>query len=285
MNRRCSLLWLGLAVLLEMSRPATAGVIAYEPFSGSDELVGSNGGVGWGGLWGGIALNTEFTIINLQFAIADGGTIAGSSNSVLLQNNDFNSGTRPLAAPVDANVVYLAFLLQGNTNAIGTGDQLLIWLDDLSSGTHANAPNVGWLGNRGNGSGAEDGFASLNFGDNEVFSAALSANATHYLVARLRKSAPGAAQVYDRLDLWLDPTCSDRTVPDAVVVQAPAATALAAFDTIGLGTTGFDGGDIAFIDELRLATSWLEVMACPALALFADDFESTDTSAWSTTVP
>jgi hypothetical protein len=285
MNRWCSLICLGLAVLPGIPRPAEAGVFAYEPFTGSDELVGSNGGVGWGGPWGGVAINTEFTIINLQFAIPGGGTIAGSSNSVLLQNNDFNSGTRSLAEPVDANVVYAAFLLRGNTNAIGTGDQFVLWLDDLSSGTHADAPNLGWIGNRGTGSGAEDGFASLNFGDNEVFSAALSADAAHYLVARLRKSVPGAAEVYDRLDLWLDPACSDRPAPDATVVQAPAATALAAFDTIGLGTSAFDGGDIAFVDELRLATSWLEVMACPALALFADDFESTDTSAWSTTAP
>ena len=150
---------------------------------------------------------------------------------------------------------------------------------------HARVAAVADRGRGAFATGTEDGFASLNFGDNELFSTALTADASHYLVARLRKSVPGAAEVYDRLDLWLDPACSDRTAPDATVVQEPAATALAAFDTIGLGTTGFDGGDIAFIDELRLATSWLEVMPCPALALFADDFESTDTNAWSATVP
>lgn len=285
MISRWALVCLGVAACWVVPRNALGTVIAYEPFSGSDELIGSNGGAGWGGLWSGITINTEFTIIDLLYAIPDGGTVAGNSNSVLLQNNDFNSGVRPLAAPIAANVLYVAFLMRGNTNAIGTGDQLLLWIDDLSTGSHADAPNLGWLGNRGDGSGAEDGLGSLNFGDNQQFSTALSADVAHYVVARIRKSVPGVAEDYDRLDLWVDPLCAERATPDLTVVQSPGSPALSAFDTVGLGTTGIDGGDVTFVDELRLATSWLEVMACPELALFADDFESADRTAWSASVP
>lgn len=268
-------------IALSAFGPALAAAFASESFAYPvGELVGQNGGAGWGGAWGGQTDNTEIASASLTYTVPGGGIVDGGTTALQIfgADND-NAAFRTLAAAQNADSVFVSFLVRFD-GTVDNNDFLGLWFDNVTTGDHRPVPNIGIKGNREDGSGPEDFFARVADPPNtafEVYSTDINASpagTTFFVVGRLFKSVSGAANVYDRFSLWVNPVFGDEATPDATATLGTGA--ISSFTTIGFRLNGLDTGDSILFDELCLGTTWQDCvpgcqLTCPANITISND--------------
>ncbi len=261
--------YLLLVLSLVVSGPSAAATIAWESFDyAPGELDGQSGGGGFAGAWSADTGITEVADPGAALAFSSGSIgVDGGASALRITGNDNNIAFRDLAAPVSADEIFVSFLFRYD-GALDDNDFAVLWHDDAATGSHTSRPNLGIKANHGDGSGTEDVVARLQLsGSGQVYGVDLLAGQTYFILGRLHKSAPGAGNDYDRLDLWVDPTDGASGTPD---LTASGAGAISSFDTIGIRSVNIDGPDTFWIDEIRYTTSFADSTAAtvpePALA-------------------
>jgi len=257
---------LALCVGLGLS-PARGALIAYEGFEDKalGDLHGQGGGIGpWSMNWDADASTTEnVAAANLVYTYPEGFDHSGGGKALRITGaSQFQDlAFRSLAAAQNADHIYLSFLLRRTAGSSGGGDQdfFALWLDnDLGSGQadHADVPNVGFNTNVGPGS----DFIARDYANAPSYARAgtLSSNVTYLIAAHFWKATAGAAQPYTNCALWVNPSLTDVGSPDATATLTQNRTS---FGHVGLRTFSIDSGDVYLFDELRIGTSWNDIVA------------------------
>lgn len=241
--------------ILALPGAAAAATIAHEDFSYAyGELAGQNGGFGFAGAWTANAPLTEVANPGTPLTYA-GGTqlVDGGAEALRITGNNDNIAFRTLAAPISLDQVFISFLFRYD-GALDNNDFGVIWNDNASTGSHTDRPNLGIKANRGDGSGPQDVVARLQLaGTGQVYAIDLLAGQTYFILGRLYKTTPGAANNYDRFDIWVDPTSGASGTPD---LTASGPGNISSFGTIGVRTANIDLLDSFWIDELRYASTY-----------------------------
>lgn len=250
-------------LLLAAVRPAAAVQLVQEDFAYAvGELNGQASGSGFSGAWTATVGPTE--VIDpgtaLSYAIPGGGVVAGGNRALLVEgtSNGDNILFRSLASPISADEIYVGFLFQARTGTIADNDFAVFWHDSAATGTHVGVPNLGVKGNEGGGA-SNDFVARIDLAGPTAYSTNITVGQTYYVVGRLAKSSPGAANLYDVFDLWVDPAAVDPT-PDATSAFTGS---LASFSVLGMRSANMDATDDFLFDAIRYATTWQEIVPVP----------------------
>jgi hypothetical protein len=229
--------------------PAHASLIAEDSFNYSlGELVGQSGGTGWSAGWTGATAQSD--VVEPSTPLGNGGNRAAA-----LGGNNNNALSRSLSGAVNADSVFVSFLFRP-TAAFSNNDFISLWLDNSASGDHTGAPNLGLKADQG-GTGTSDFMSRLSLGYEAYFGTS-TPNSTYQIVGQLMKSVSGTGNRYDRFRLWINPTIGDANTWDA---QASIVSGgITSFDRVGFRTANLSGVEIAHIDELRLGTSFDDVV-------------------------
>lgn len=257
---RCAAAAAALCGGLLASGGASAALIASESFSygANVELNGQNGGSGWNGAWTAVTSATHIVDPGTPLSFTNnGGTISGGDNALRLSGNNDNVAYRGIG-PVNADTVYISFLLRFTGN-IDNNDFAAIWFDNATSGQHStNIPNIGIKGNQ-DGGGPKDAFARLTLGEETWSMMELAVDTTYLIVGELSKT--GSSSSYNQFSIWVNPGAYDFDTPHGSIAVTNGA--LDAFSFLGIRTANFDAGDFLLIDELRIGTTWGDVVPAP----------------------
>lgn len=236
----------------------SAAPIAFDDFNsytaGALNGQGAAGG-GWAGAWS-AANTTSATVVTAQAADAP----MNGQAVRFTQPNTTNAASRTLSSTVNGNV-WVDFLFQFDQGTIDNNDFLALWFGNTPGST--NVPNIGLKSNCGSGCGSSfDLFVRLG-GTSGIYTANLTVGQTYHMVGYLQKT--GNSAVYNRFDLWVDPTdtmldsLSGANASAVAGVGASGSTSLGSFSRIGFRTAELDNSasgnvDYLLVDNLRLGT-------------------------------
>jgi hypothetical protein len=256
---------LTLALLAAGALPAAAVPLVVEDFSYAlGELNGQSGGSGFASAWTAATGPTQVVDpgVPLSYAVPGGSLVDGGNRARLVEgtSNGDNILLRNLAAPIAGDEIYIGFLFQVRVGTVGDNDFSVFWHDNAVTGSHTAVPNIGLKGNEGVGGGATNDFvARIDLAGPSAYSTNIAVGQTYYVVGRLSKSVPGAANDYDRFALWVDPAAVDPT-PDATSAFTGS---IASFSMLGMRTANLDPDDDVYVDGLRYGTEWGDVVPVP----------------------
>jgi hypothetical protein len=242
-----------------------ASIIASDSFSYPlGELSGQNGGTGWGAGWGAVTSITQVVNAVPPFT-------GGPTNPVLqFTGNNDNAVSRALGSVYSADQIFVDFYIQIAAGALAGNDFLGLWFDNAALGSHTSVPNIGIKADGSTNPSTNDVFARTtgtggSFVPNSNIGSTL--NTTFHIVGRLSRDNPGGGNLYDRFQVWLNPTVFDFATPGAVF---NGVSSISSFSFIGFRTANLDSGDVVLIDNLKLSTTWKEAVPEPSsLALIS----------------
>lgn len=238
---------------------ASATLVAYDGFEydiGGGAGLGGKGaaGSGWAGAWtssSGSIVADDMSYSNGSISIDGGGqsvSITGSSSTYFTRGFD-TLGTSP------GEDIYFSFLFKLAANGAGS-DYLNFWISD--DAVRDNSAGIGDLTTNGARFGARifgdaTGSSDGEFSSNPVY----VAGTTYLLVGRISRDGVdgAAADVFDRVELWVDPTST--TLGDAAITVdfSTEIDESIGMSFIGLRTVNVGSGDDYRFDEFRVGTS------------------------------
>lgn len=233
-------LFAAFALSAATSQAATV-VLASDSFSyASGSVVGQSGGNGWTTSWASSLVG------------ANQPEIVG--NALTFRNDADNAAYRKVGLITGDVVVSFTLKVSGNPQ---NNDFLGLWLDDQTTGSHTDVPNLGLKGNCGgaSGCGGLDIFVRTT-GTEGSFTTPIVPGVDYRIFGLLQKTANSS--VYNRYSLWVNPTASEMagfTNPDAV---GTGPSSLSAFDTIGFRTANLGG-----TNAITVTVDGLSVSAVP----------------------
>lgn len=128
------------------------------------------------------------------------------------------------------------------TGKVQNNDFLGVWFGNAGNAKAYEGPNFGFKANCDEkGSCSNDLFVrTQGTGGHFIPGSDLKEGVNYHLFAHLYKSK--ANGVYDRFDLWLNPTAIDMQTLTGAHASAKEASAIKSFDTIGIRTANVDNG-------------------------------------------
>jgi len=238
------------SLLSDVGRAAIVASDGFDYTVGS-QLGGNNGGTGWAGAWSSVA---SVTVQNASPPLS-------VNPAVRLTQNNSNAAYRSLGSSFAGNEVFVGFTFQFNSGSITNNDFMGLWFDNAATGDHTSVPNIGLKAELG--PGGTDYFVRVT-GTGGSWSQAVQAQIgqTVEIVGRLWKS--GASATFNNYSLWINPDYNALGAPD---VTATGAGSLSQFGIVGIRTVNLSGSDALFIDDLRLGTTWGDVVVPEPAAL------------------
>ena len=219
--------------------PASASILlAGDDFNSyaTGALNGKNGGTGWAGAWvdgGGTNSNV----------VAAAGDAPMTGNAVRITGNDTAAATRLLSSARSANTI-VEFLFQFDAGTITNNDFMALWFGS------STGPNIGFKANCGNGSCVDDIFVRTT-GSAGDMAQNIVVGQTYSVLGYLQKT--GASTVYNRFDLWVNPTDDERLSLTGSDANFVGASSVSSFNQIGFRTANLSAGEALLIDDLRLS--------------------------------
>jgi len=195
---------------------------------------------------------------------ADGWTVNGGDQALKFSGNDYSAASRSIAPPQSGDV-WVRFLVQWHPGTIGTNEFLTCWFDNTNSSQadHTLVPNIGVKTNEGGAGGTDDMVVRLTINGGD-YAGDINANpgATHMIVGHLYKSTPGTTTVYNRFEMWVDPTednpVGDRQASNYALDKGN--TNLSSFSYIGFRSANLPSNGPVYMDDLLIAGTMGEVM-------------------------
>lgn len=255
-----STLGLDLAAGTSLAAPLATESFTYDVGAG---LGGQNGGTGWAGAWVDTAPGSADQIVdpnpNLNHSVNGGGSVLGGDRALRHSGNSDTAAYRELSSAVASADVYVSFLLRFD-GGITTDDFAAFWLAPSANGNHVDRPNIGIKANLG--PGGSDIFARLYLGGEEYDSVQLAIGETYLVVGHLSMTA--GASHYNVFDLWVNPDFGDASSPDASAADsADTSNNITSFTYVGLRSVNLGPSDVVLFDELRIGTTWADVVPVP----------------------
>lgn len=236
-------LLIGLFALVA-SNPVGAAILVSDSFSypQDDPLNGASGGTGWATPWTAVAGVTT-TSAGATF------TATAGANANELAYRTFSS--------YSGDILYIAFTITA-TNLDMSNDFFALWLDSADN-VGANATHSASLLNAGMSNGNLFARATTNNTGTAVGS--VTSGTTYQFVLAYEKTTPGSSNNYNKVSIWINPPDSSNPgTPDGSWTSAGGINAISA---VGFRGVNNDAGDIYYIDTLKIATAWNDVVPIP----------------------
>ncbi len=181
---------------------------------------------------------------------------------------------RKLETPFSGDTIFVRFHLRYNKDSIdsalpdatnsGDGEFFVLWLDQAEGGeasAHSGGvPNIGIHVDENQ----RNAFMVRYDSSGENFGPPLIGDEQSVVIGRLSKSESGKESPFDELSLWVNPKPDAEKKPDAVSRNQRA---LSTVSWIGFSTgRKTESDDRILVGNLRLATSWSEILGEPAPA-------------------
>ncbi len=216
---------------------------------------------GWRGPW---VVSHKLPAVRERISPAEltdfGAQIAGTKS----RNNPLR---RQLAEPFDGTELFVRFLVTYAAASIDTapksdGEFFVLWLDSVDGGdesTHSGGvPNIGIHVDGKNRNAFMARFASENTSFAPV---ELTGDRTFLVVARLAKSSGQKHLAFDQIDLWVNPSPTEPSLPQAAAFSAGRVKSVS---WLGFSTGGkTEATDRIVVDDLVVADSWEGLFALP----------------------
>lgn len=243
-----------LAVTLGLATSSRAIVIAYDDLETAElgSLGGQTSGRGFTGEYV-LGSGSPVAIVTNQWLFYDGGDfqMGGGTNCLYITRPDVTAVFTRAIGNQSGDSLYLSFLFRTPT-ADGSANE-----DFLSLGFNnkVGEPTAGVM-HRMNVDNSDHAFGIRYGGNDYRGTAGTDPDRTHFLVLRLRKLTPGAANNFNELALFVDPASVYEPEPTMVVTSSlwTAATHIAA--RIALAEIG----DAYFLDNFCVGTSYDDVL-------------------------
>lgn len=234
-----------------------AAIIAtdnFNSYTAGSNLAGGTGGTGWNAT-GWVTSGTGGATVTVE---SNGGSNAAEFTTGSTANIP-NFAYRQLAAPYTGDLVYVSFTLElGQTPS---EDFFTLWVDNTSDGSnnHSDTLNTGLLNS------TDDLFARPNSPTPIINGPAAASGETYQLVVRYSKSVSGAAQPYNTVSFWVNPTDGDFGSP----IGTASSSTNSSLSYIGFRGAANESGNTYWVDNVTLATEWNDVVAVPEPATAA----------------
>ncbi len=268
-------------VLMTLAAAGRGELLIAESFDYEiGDLDGNGGGLGFGDSW---VVNSDFRFEvddpgrPLQYQFPGGGLISGGDRALLFINdtddlvlgNETEALLREFAEPIETDEVFFSFLYRYDENGFIDNNDFVVWWFNDPAG-----PQVGLKGNGGDGSRPDDIVARVdnNFRspqqafvpDVDISDEAGTIGEDFFIVMRMSKEGNSDdPDDYDQADVWVNPAMGDLGDPMATAIAEPDNTPLLplALESIGLRAFSQEPGDGMWWDELRIGTTWNDVLA------------------------
>lgn len=206
----------------------------------SGNLSGANGGTGWGSAWG------DTSPVNSIVTTTVSGDSPMSGQALRITGNSDNAATRKLGTTVSDNVI-IRFDFQFDAGSITNNDFLGLWFGSSSG------PNIGLKANCGGSpSGCTaDLFARTSGSDSGGTIQNITLGTTYSLMGYLQKT--GNSAVYNRIDLWVDPTADELMNLTGSDAFDTGASNISSFNLVGFRTFTLASEDALLVDNLSLS--------------------------------
>jgi hypothetical protein len=243
--------FLTFAALALAGLPAQAVIIAtdnFNSYTAGTSLSGGTGGSGWNGTgWVTSSLGGATVMVE-----SNGGSNAAEF-TVGTESSLINFAYRQLSSSYSGDVVFVSYTLEmGQTPS---ADFFTLWVDNTSSTSNSHATNrlnTGLLNT------TDDLFGRLN-ATTVVNGPSVVSGDTYQLVVQYSKSVSGAAQLYNTMSFWVNPTNGDLGTPIGTIT----ASTLSSFEYIGFRGALNESGDTYWVDNITVATTWGDVVPVP----------------------
>jgi hypothetical protein len=259
--------WAGAALLLAW-QPVQASLIAYDSFdtyTSGTALNSTSGGTGWATNWSTVANVTAATpgsslsYSNGAVSLSGGPRVAQIGNA----SNGDNQASRTFAS--QTGTLYFSFLFNLNTS-LGASDNDFI---QFSLNNDTNIANSGSIGDLSNSPGINTFSARIggtSGGTTAQSTTTIGNSTTYFLVGKMSKVS--ASTTYNRMDLFINPnSLTEPGTTDATQTLTSSGNTAVSFFT--LRTDSIDSTDLYWFDELRIGTTWADVVAAPEPAAWA----------------
>jgi len=236
-----------------------AALIAYDGFDYTvgDSINSSNGGTGWSSAWTSTAAATIYTPSTaLNYS---GGSIAinGDNKTVLLGEDASPIVDRSFAE--QTGTVYFSFLFRYDDNetlgSLDNSDFIHFMLNN--DATTTNSGGIGKLGTTdirlGSRIGGSNGGSTASSGTN------MAPDTTYFLVGKISKAT---LTNYDTIELFINPLSSIE--PEEADVLDSADSGMSSISHFTIRTTNIEADDEFIFDDLRIGTSFGDVVPEPS---------------------
>ena len=208
----------------------------------SGNLSGANGGTGWGSAWG------DTSPVNSIVTTTVSGDSPMSGQALRITGEASDAATRKLGAMVSDNVI-IRFDFQFDAGSITNNDFLGLWFGS------STGPNIGLKANCGGppapSSCTADLFARTSGFDSGGTIQDIALGTTYSLMGYLQKT--GNSAVYNRIDLWVNPTADELMNLTGSDVFDTGASTISSFNLVGFRTANLTGDDAVLVDNLSLS--------------------------------
>jgi hypothetical protein len=233
-----------LLVAAALGKTASAAVVLSESFNYNPG--GLNGQGGWTAAAGA-------TIVDPTPDVTANG-MNGGNRALQLVGNSADQAVHAFAA--QTGDVFFSFLFRFDSGSLTDNDFLALWVDNLATGggDHGTVPNIGLKVDQGAGADTLPDYFTRLQGGNEAYSTQAFLDEPVQIVGRLYKESSAN---YNRFALWINPDGSDFGSPDAL---ATIGGSVSTVSRLGFRTATLSTGDVLLVDELRVGTSFEDVI-------------------------
>jgi hypothetical protein len=266
------------AALLCATGPAAASMIAaddFESYTAGQTIIGQGtAGSGWDGAYsglnpsssGGTSLRNVSADVMSGFgkSLELGPLTVGSTNST---NN--NIVQRSFTAQTDT--IYVGFVMKTSgfdTGGSGSfaGDFIQVYLNNTSNTSGTSGSQGTSLSDGADINTEGSGYFVRKGGDQTLTSTAPANDEIHRLVMKISKS--GATANYDQISLFVDQMTEG--TPDASRgASETAAVAVTTLSKLHMRIYGMELNDRVYLDDLRIGTTYGDVVPEPSIAAMA----------------
>ncbi len=243
---------------------AHATPIASESFNYPvGELNTQNGGTGFSNAWTAVVANSEVIDPGTPLSYSAGPIDISGGNRTASFDGSVNSVASRTLSGNQTGDFYFSFLLQFNGTADATNRFFLLGFNGrTTSNSTAESPGVGAAINN---TGGDDFLIRQNIenggGGSTSGGGTMSANATYFMVGKLVKNI-GTSR-YDHIDLWINPSTDTEPAATMNATFTDGAALASTVTGIRFRTSSVTGGNPYRFDELRIGTTWSDVVVVP----------------------
>lgn len=265
-------LYLVAAALLALPTLASAAILASDNFESyvTGDIAGQNGGAGWADAWTETAAgNPSKNVVDtssspLVYAIPGGQTIDGATRGVEVQMPGASTAgllRRQLSSPL-SQTYYVGYLLRYVGSAGGTwagGNNTFTLHLGTDATTTGSTLNFGLRGDTGGGGTANEFIMRVGTGTPVAGASTggqLTNDTTYYLLCEYTWGGSG----FTSAKIWLNPTLSDVTDTPGGDASLTFASPIGATTHIFWRATVWEATDIVRVDELKIGTTWQDVV-------------------------
>lgn len=254
-----------------------AATVAYDGFdsyapgaqleSGMDGSPGTglNGGTGFTSPWNiDDPFKTRVTVSTQPLNYSNGQiSIQGGTSAVLFGDAADSNQLLSRAFAPQTGMLFFSFLYRTQNPPATSEDFVQVGFSDVTTGEPK--ASIG-SANTAQGNGAPPQFFARvpNAGTSVLSGIVFQKDTNYFLVGKASKTAGSAT--FNRIDLFVNPTTLLEPAATSATSTAAAGSGVGTFANLIVRTARQDAGDAYFVDELRIGTTYLDVIPEPGAA-------------------